>query len=824
MKKSILLFAFILLVSGAMAQRFTIIGKIKDATTLSPIAYANMVIVSAKDTNKTITGTSTDSEGKFVIKKLKRQKLVLKASYVGYLPLNKELNLLDIKNDTLFLDNILINPNSSSLSEVTIEAKVNRIVVDEDKLTMNVDEKLAATVTNAFDLLKKVPGVFIDKDDNMTLNGKSGVAFQYNGRELKLEWEAIVDMLKGMAPDQVEKFEVMTNPGVKYDAEGTAGIINIKLKKNKNYGINGSVSARSSYHTLFTYGGSARINYVDDRWTTSLGYSRNQWASSYESRSERYTSKQEGDTTLFRNQGKSEWNSINNNIDLSANYLIDTTRTLGMSLYYSNGGSPWIENVSPYLISSYPNYFSEIDSSYTNKNGRKSNRNNFSIGFDYVKKLDTNDAKISADINFSYNSSNSSSLSENKYFLGNIDNYLLRKDAYKTSTNSPSENLSFRVDYYKPFNKSTRLEAGFKSGFNFSDVDYSALTLDTSGNYANDISKSNRFKYFENINSLYASFSKKFKKKTDIRIGIRLEQTNTQGYQFILDSTIKRSYFNIFPNLRASYSFSDDNKLSLTYSYRISRPWSSSLNPFINKGSDYYYSTGNPNINPQYSQSISLSHSWKYMLFTDISYSFTKDDINYLSTPINDTTGVINPLALMSSPVNFGNSQNLSFSMSFNKDFFEWWSFYVYAGADYDKIKSASSTTIINREFWSYSIRINTSFTLPKKWDFGISYYYSSGSIWGISKSSGYQDVNISLGKRLFKENLSIYASVSGLLNLDKNYRETVYSNTISKSWSKYQGPSFSLSIRYKFGKYYQNKQVSKPQVESFDDRAGQSK
>ena len=112
-----------------------------------------------------------------------------------------------------------------------ITARIERFQVDEDKLTMNIDEQLAASATSAFDLLKKVPGVFIDKDDKLTLNGKSGVMFQYNGRDLKLDYSSVVDMLKGMTPDQVEKFEVMTNPGVKYDAEGTAGIINIRIKK-----------------------------------------------------------------------------------------------------------------------------------------------------------------------------------------------------------------------------------------------------------------------------------------------------------------------------------------------------------------------------------------------------------------------------------------------------------------------------------------------------------------------------------------------------------------------------------------------------------------
>lgn len=826
MKKSILLFLILLFcgLSGIMAQRYSIKGKLIDQNTKEKLMFVNCVLHKQKDTIGIYKGISADTAGFFIFKGIKKQDLILQLSFVGYKKVKLYINSTKFgENKEIDLGTIEME-STGNLSEVTIEAKVERIVVDEDKLTMNIDEQLAATVTNAFDLLKKVPGVIIDKDDNLKLNGKSGVVFQYNGRDLKLAWEAIADMLKGMTPDQVDKFEVLTNPGVKYDAEGTAGIINIKLKKNQNYGINGSVSGRSSYQTLLTYGGSARINYVDDRWTTSLGYSRNQWANKYESRAERYTSKQEGDTILFRSKRGGEWNSINNNVNLSANYMIDTIRTVGISLYYSDGESPWIENEVPYLISSYPNYFSKIDSSYLNRSGYENDRKGFGIGFDYVRKLDTNNSKISADIDFSYNTSSNSSLYGNEYFLGAIDNYLLRQDAYKHKSSSPSENISGRVDYVKPFDKSTRLEAGLKTNFNFNDRDYSSLLLDTNNNYVNDKMQSNHFKYFENINSLYVSFSKKIKKKTDIRIGLRAEQTNTRGYQFMLDSVNTKSYFNIFPNIRLSYSFKDDNKLSLTYSYRISRPWSSSLNPFTSKSDEYSYSTGNPYLNPQFSHSISLSHSWKYMLFTDISYSYSKNDINWLDSPINDSTGIINPLALISAPVNFGNSHDFHFSLSFNKELFDWWSVNAYGGASYERIKSSTKQVIINKEFWSYNISISTDFTLPKKWRLSSYYYYNSGSIWGISQSSSYQDISISIGKSFFKETLSLNASISGLLNIDKNYSESRYFGTISKDWGTYQGPSFSLSIRYKFGKYYQNKQVSKPQVENFDDRAGQGK
>ena len=821
MKKTLSLIIAILVFSSiATAQRYTIKGKILDAISKEKLPYSSISLHYKTDTLGIYKGIIADTNGDFEIKNVRKRDMILKVSFVGYKPFRKEIGLGEFdKEKILDLGNLFMEL-SGELAAVEITAKIERIIVDDDKLTMNVDEQLAATVTSAFDLLKRVPGVFIDKDDNLTLNGKSGVLFQYNGRDLRMQYKSVVDLLKSMTPDQVESFEVLTNPGVRYDAEGTAGIINIKIKKNQNYGINGSVWGRASYQTMLNYYGSMSLSYVDDKWTTSLGFSPMKWGSKGTSKSERYTAKGVGDTVLFKTESEDEWQWLNNNIYLNASYLIDTTRTIGFNLYGSFGGNPEIYNEDPYLISSYPNY-NIVDSSYLSGRSSITKRRSLGFGIDYVKKLDTLDSKFMLDLSYSHNSDISNSESWNKYFIGDLNTILDREEGFRRQDLSPDNDLSFRADYYKPFTKTMKLETGLKTYISFSDNDYRSEQLDPlTGNYVNVPMETNRFKYFENINSLYASFSNTFKKKLNVRLGIRLEQTNTKGHQYVLDSIDKRSYFDIFPNLRLNYKFKDDNQLTLSYSYRISRPWSGSLNPFMQKSSEYSYSTGNPYLNPQYSNSISLSHSWKYMLFTNVSYSHTKDDINWIRTPLDTNLGY-NPLALMSSSVNFGSSHNLNFNISFNKEFFKWWSFRASTGANYSQILSSPNELDINRESWSYNASLSSDFTLPKKWRLGFYYYFRSSSMYGLSTSSSYQDLSINISKSFFEEKLGLTLSIDDFVNINKMYRETVYRNTITKNWSSYQGPQVALSLRYRFGKYYKNKQVSKPSVESFDDRVG---
>ncbi|MBP1630060.1 MAG: TonB-dependent receptor [Bacteroidetes bacterium] len=800
------------------AQRFTIIGNIEDKESKIPTAFVNVVIVSPKDSLNNISGISTDISGFFKFKNVKRQRLILKASYVGYLPLRIELDLSEIKNDTLVLKDLKLQASSSNLVEVSIEAKIERFELSADKLIMNIDESLANSVTNAFDLLKTVPGVIIDKDDNLTLNGKSGILFQYNSRDLKLPWEGIVNMLKGMTPDQVEKFEIISNPSAKYDSEGTAGIINIKLKTNKNYGINGSVGTSASYRNVLNNRSSVNLNYVDNKWTSSLNYSNNNSTYEWESKEQRYTAKQERDTILIRNTSKSTNKNNNHNLNFSADYLIDSSQSVGISIGYSKSLSPWIEKTTPYLISSYPSYFSRIDSSFNYMVGSKRNSDNFNLSLSYIKKLDTNDANISADLYFSSNSSLNNNLKDNKYFIGDINETLLREEAFEESTNTQTRNFSARVDYFKPLTKTTKLELGIKSNLNFNDNSFSSLFLENqNGNsFINDTNKSNHFKYFENINSIYSSFSKSFSKNTSLRLGIRFEQTNTQGYQYTLDSTTTRSYFNVFPNINFSHAFSMKNRFNISYSYRISRPWSSSLNPFLSKSSDYYYSKGNPMLEPQFSHSIYLSQSFFSKLYVNVSYSYTKDNVSWLSEKKPYPS-----IAVISSPYNLRNSHHASIGLSFNHDLFKWWNLWASASGNYNKIESKNDNKNINNQSIGFNINASTNVTLPKKWRINAYWYYSSSSLYGVTKSNGWQGLSVGLNKTFFKESLSLGINISGLLEKQKSYSETIYNSTISKSWRPYLGPTYSLNLRYKFGKYYQNKNIIKPQKESFDDRTG---
>lgn len=817
MKKYFLVLTFIMLsmVNVVSAQRFTIVGKVTDSITLSPLSFVNTVVFPKNDFDKPLGGTISDTLGVFKIKGIKKQNLSLKVSFVGYKTLTLEVQATDIKSDTLFLDDIKISPTGSNIGEVNIEAKIERFEIDADKMTMNIDKDLATTVNNAFELLKKVPGVFIDKDENITLNGRGGILFQFNGRDRKIQWKALTSMLKGMTPDQIEQFEVMTNPSAKYDSEGTSGIINIKFKNDKNYGFNGSVNARSSYEYDFNNTGSVNLNYVDNKWTSSINYSNNKYKSKGKSSSKTFTSINPGDTILFRSESDYAWVYNSHNLDLSVDYLIDTNNSLGMSFSYNKNYSPFMSRRYPTYISSYPNYFSEIDSSFVNTNGSESNSEDYYFSLNYTHSFDTNGTKLTSDFNTSINNSNSNNDNATRYYIGSDESNMSRQEAFRQNTVSKNRNFTFKTDIVKPFDKKTRLEFGIKSTLSLADNDFNSMILDTNSQYTNNTAKSNQFQYMENINSAYASFSKTFKEKTTLRLGLRTEQTNTKGYQVILDSTNRNSYINLFPNISLSYAFKPDNRLSFYYGYRISRPSYSSLNPFLEKSNDYSYSKGNPLLEPQFSHSVGLSYSLKYMFFPRLSYSYTKNSVSNIRERIPNT------LVQISTPYNLRNTHSLNLGMSFNKEFYKWWSVYAYGSGNYSKTTSENDKIGINVESLSFSFYGGTSFTLPKKYNINFFYYYSSGGMYGLYKSSGWQGGDISVSKSFFDDKLDLSIGMGNIFTKKSNDSEYAYNGSITKSSWTGTRYSYSFSITYNFGKVYEGKKLEKVKSENSDSRVG---
>ncbi|MBR1775127.1 MAG: TonB-dependent receptor [Bacteroidales bacterium] len=806
------------------AQRVNIKGVVKDSKNGENLMFANCILQYKTDTIGIFKGETTDTEGKFLFQKIKKRDLILKISYVGYQTYRYEIKSSDfINGQDIDLGEIKMEV-LDNLEEVQIVAQRKRIEIDDDKMMVNIDDAMTGMVSNAFDLLRLVPGVVIDNDENITLNGQSGVQFQYNGREMKMDWDGIKDMLKSMTPEMIDQFEVLKNPGVRYDAEGTAGIINIRMKKAQHYGINGSINLRSSVRDKYNYsfGEGGRLNFVNDRWIISGGYNNNDsWYGQQDKADSTHRYTWRGiDTTFFRGySGERKNKSHRNSFDFSASYSLDTTSTLSFDARYSWDNSPYSNNTSSTFISHNPNYY-DVDSMYYSSSGSKNDGNRLNLGLGYVKKLSADDTKLSMDLDYSTNNNNSYSESEISYYDGAIynDSFLNRRQGYQRTTDNKSHNVSFRADYYKPLGKGNRFEAGIKSNLNYSDRDYlSELYNGTS--YVNNPFETNRFKYTENINSLYASLTNKFfDRRLSVRLGIRMEQTNTKGKQVVMDLVNTLHYFNIFPNVRLGYKFSDDKEFSVNYNYRLMRPWSNQLNPFLSKRDDYNYSTGNPALEPSYSHNISVSYSSNFIFFPSVSYNHSYNNRETLRVPMDDSYGVeYNDLAQITYPINLGTSDRISGHLSYNKSIGMKWFIGLNCGLDYKYINSTASGVNVSNDGFNWNISANVFGTLSYDIRLSVLFMYNSSLITVFGKSTGWQSLHASLSKEFFDKKLNV--SVSSSWNgFQQSHSETEYLNYKYESWGVKWTPTVNFSVRYKFGKFYQNKQIKKQQLQSHDD------
>ena len=290
----------------------------------------------------------------------------------------------------------------------------------------------------------------------------------------------------------------------------------------------------------------------------------------------------------------------------------------------------------------------------------------------------------------------------------------------------------------------------------------------------------------------------------------------------MMDSINELHYLNIFPNVRLGYRFSDDKEIGINYSYRLWRPWSNQLNPFIQKNSDYSYSTGNPALEPSYTHNVSLSYSSNFVFFPTVSYSHSYNNRETLTIPMDSSYGIeYNELALMSYPINLGTSDRVSAHLSYNKSIGRNWHIGLNGGVDYSHVESTNKKVNASNDGVTYNVSANAFGTLPYNIRLSFFFMYHSANINAFGRSTGWQNFDISLNKDFFDKKLNVGVSCN-FRNFQIWHTESEYLNHKSESWGRRELPYWRFSIRYKFGKFYQNKQVRKQKLENFDSEDNQ--
>ncbi|MEP6749048.1 MAG: outer membrane beta-barrel family protein, partial [Bacteroidota bacterium] len=756
------------------------------------IESATITLLKAGDSSVAKIGAAS-KDGNFEIDNIVAGKYIIAVSAVGHKKAFSSIFEINASNVSILLETIELVPTAKELTGVTVVAHKALIEQHIDRMVVNVDAAVSNVGATALEVLEKSPGITVDKDGSISLKGKQGVQVYIDGKPSYLSGADLVNLLKNMTASQLDQIEIMTNPPAKYDAAGNSGIINIKTKKNKVKGFNGSINAGYSQGFYARTNESLNLNYRTGKFNAFLNYSFNENKSYNQLAIHRIYRATDGKTVtaMFDQVAFMPHTNTNNNLKVGMDFFASKNTTIG---FVATGFiSP--EHQKNYNTSYLKDAAGAVDSIVYSTSNANNRWKNGAINLNFRHQFDTTGTEITADLDYSKYLSNSNQLFMNASYT---PDWLKKGQTDLKSTLPVDINIySAKLDYSHPLKKNAKLEAGLKSSY---------VNTDNAANYFNliggsdqvDYDKTNRFLYKENINAAYLNYNKQFK-KFGVQAGLRFENTNYNGHQLGniqkpgSDSSFKKTYNNLFPTVFISYNANKNNQFGLSIGRRIDRPAYQDLNPFLFFIDNYTYETGNPFLQPQYSNNVEISHTFKSFLTTTINYSKTK---NFFTETFGQKD-----FATIVSRGNIGERQNAGVSVSAQVPFTKWWNASLYGNYNYNYFKGVLYGEQIDIKGSNVLFNVNNQFTFGKGWSAELSGFYRTKGIEGQVLIMPLGQASAGVSKQVLKGKGSVRLNIRDIFYTNKatgviNFQQTEvhFENTRD---SRVAGISFN----YRFGK-----------------------
>ena len=787
MRHLLLLLVCVFTTAITYAQQIT--GSIKDDQG-KDLQGATIALKRAKDSSVAKLGVS-NATGNYSFANIPNGKYFINISHVGYGSKNSptfELN----GEGPVTTPQLSLTKLAGSLKEVAVTSARPIVEVRADKTILNVEGTINAVGQDALELLRKSPGVQVDKDDNLSLSGKNGVQVFIDGKPSPLSGKDLSEYLKTLQSAQIESIEIITNPSAKYEAAGNAGIINIRLKRNKTLGTNGSVNLGYGIGVYSKYNGGLALNHRSKTLNLFGTYNYNR-------------GQNENPFSLYREVADSIFDQHSNffnrnrshNFKVGADLIINKFNTIGVMM---NGvrASPKNFSDAHTFISYLPTKAGVKQLHATNENTASRNSTSYNLNF---RHTDATQKDLNIDVDYS-----NYDINTNQY-LTNI--YLNAAGTTETSREinnmiSPTDiNIySGKVDYEQNFKKG-RLGVGGKIAFIRTDNDFQRFNI-TGSVKDLDKEKSNRFKYEENINAGYINYNKQFKGWM-MQAGVRLENTVTEGRSsgqkkqpngsFIsYDSSFKRDYTNLFPSASVTFNKNPKNQWSLSYSRRIDRPAYQDLNPFEFKLDAYTYMKGNTELRPQFTQSFGLTNIYKFKLTTNISYSHTTDVFAQLTDVIETSKSFLTKKNLATQD-NIGLNISYPFQHKNYSLFANVNSYYAHYKADLGPQRKVDVDVFSYRFFAQNSLKIGKTITAE------LSGWYNGPSVWGGTfKTNPIWSVDAGVQTVILKGKGNLKMSLSDVFKTFKFTADTHYAGQYLKVNGSSESQVFRVNFSYRFG------------------------
>ncbi len=768
--------ALMICMQNAKAQNIKVSGTVTDVNK-QELSYASVALIHLPD-SASVSLRATGEQGQYEFK-AKPGKYLVRALAVGYR--KGQSAAFEISTSDFNVPTIALTQLNQQLKEVTITSKMPVISQKADRVIVNV-EQMNTAGDNALEVLSRAPGVKLDKDENIILKGKAGINVMIDGKMSYMSGTELTTYLKSLPADALSKLELISNPPSSFDAAGTGGIINIKLKRNKIQGFNGNMNLGGGYGKYGKINGGTNLNYNTGKVSTFLRLN----ASSYESYNR---------LTLKRTIGDEQYNQVNfwhpktNSLNFStgADYFINDKHTLGFMV--KGYTAPEKTKVN----SSSVNYNAQGAQAGGTEmfNPQDNTEKNHAVNLNYRFKTDTLGGELGFDADYvQYDNS------KNETF---VNTYL---DASGNAIGLPVNlrnqgacNVSIyalKADYSLNFSKRLKMETGLKSSWveSKSDVRFDSLKNE---NWINDPGRTNVFSYRENINAAYLSLDQTFD-NIQIKGGLRAEQTIGKGVSSGTSTLIDRKYWKLFPTLFVSWKLDSNNLVTGAYRKSVNRPSYRSLNPFTFYSDPYTALQGNPLLQPSYSNSYEFNYSYKDFRILTFSYSRANGFISEVIYQNN-----LNKESI-SRPENLNRTTNLYLSTGSPFNVTKWWNTNTDFSVSYNKTQSPVQGNGFNATSWSWSVSTDNTITLPKNYSLSVYAYYDSPNVSGLFHSLESSQINVGAKKVFWKKNATLALKVNDIMNKSK-FRANLQYNNINTFWqNEWESRKISLSFTYKFG------------------------
>ncbi len=738
-----------------------------------PIFFANVVLYSSLDSS-IVMASSTDDEGRYILEDINEGTYFLEASMLSYKP-NRILNV-GIPGYT-GRTNFVLEEDAATLETVTIKGRKPLLEQKPDRMVVNVADNLTSLNGNLLDVMKKVPGMIVI-NDRLSLAGQGNVTILINGKSTR--YMDIQSLLQEMPGDNIEKVEVIHQPGAEFDASGSGPIINIILKKNVFLGTNGTARIGVARNHIWAYNGGVNLSHHQGKLNiqSGIGYNQNAWKE---------------DFTLLRTVGDDIYDQKtvtpadprSYRANLTMDYDLTDDQRIGFNSRYVHSDNEY-ETTNTTDI----NFLSSEDYVLQTINDQDRSWDFYAFNPYYTYDIDSSGQKLNLDINLarfkidSENTLTNSNTSATQRFLG--QRYVQPGD---------TKIMVGMLDYTKPLNEKYTFQTGVK--YSMADLDNNLSAFDedenAEGEWVINNLQSNHYKFTEDISAAYGKLN------WDIgtwkgTLGLRYEHSYSEGYSVTLDSTLDRTISKLFPSMSVSRELFGPLAANLAYSYRIDRPRYSTLNPFVYYYDPFTFERGNPNLRPELTHSTKFSISADGQPFFNIEYK-RSNDVMVEVTEQNDETGEANRVT-----INMDKRQVFETSLFFPLEAIPGVAG-GYGGfiANYLKFDSEYLGQTFDPSKWSLTAFFQTEYNLPGDWNGELGGWYNSGVREGIIDSEWLYGISLGVSKKFWDNQAKFSIGVDDILNRFW-FGRVDYANMDLDINTTWYAPEVNAQFSYKFG------------------------